>query len=277
MIKYILFIVLLFSSLHLYAQTITWQQSYELIPGAENDDESRGILVDSTGIYLVTRSYCGDNNNKPCVGIIKLEAESGDVIFKKNYTYIPPTDPLFAGNSRCLIKSLDNNFLLAGTLYLGNDQSTFIMKFDQNGDSLWFKTYQGEGLKLAQALIESLEGDLFFYSGGIGSQNNSLAGITKLDNEGNIIWTQQHDFTDVMFNPTGGCIALTEDQEILLYFSGYAIEPTDNSRYAHLAKFDQMGNLLWVDRLYREDFYYGQAAPKKYRDLPPLVAMQMLL
>lgn len=255
MFKNILFVVFFFSLTFLSAQTPIWQQSYELEPGLENDDDSRGVISDSTGIYLITQTWCEES---PCVGIIKLNPEDGEVIFRKKYTYIPPVTSMFSGVERCLIKTMDGNYLLAGILYIDYEQSLFLLKFDTNGDSIWFKSYVGESKDVPNAIIESPEGDLFLHSDGFNNDGITEIDITKLDSEGNIIWEKQHDFSDIMFNPAHGGIALTEDQEIMLYFSGYAIEPTDNSRYAHLAKFDEEGNLLWVDRLYQEQFLYGE-------------------
>lgn len=247
---YKIFLTFLFvSAFQLCHAQSNWQHSYELIEGEGNDDGARGVIADSTGVYIVNHTVC-DGNQTICMGIIKLSPENGEVIFKKKYTFPPPVTVMGLLNERCFIKTKDGNYLVAGVVYVDYIKTAFLMKFDQEGDSLWMKTYEAEGKGYPETIVENANGDIFLHSLAYDVTGDlSIVDIAKLDSEGNVIWSQQHDFLDVMTNPVTGGIALLDSGEIMFYFSGNA----DFYRKIYMAKFDALGNLLWVEHMYEED------------------------
>jgi len=112
-----------------------------------------------------------------------------------------------------LTKTSDSNYVCAGEIH--NSQTGFtdglILKFDQNGDTLWSKTYSNGKNNRFNAVMESSTGDLVFT--GMTEFNSEEVWIIKTDSEGNFIW--EHTFGDTL-NDEGNDIIETSDGRYLI-------------------------------------------------------------
>ncbi len=112
-----------------------------------------------------------------------------------------------------LTKTSDSNYVCAGEIH--NSQTGFtdglILKFDQNGDTLWSKTFGNGKNNRFNSVMESSTGDLVFT--GMTELNSEEVWIIKTDSEGNFIW--EHTFGDTL-NDEGNDIIETSDGRYLI-------------------------------------------------------------
>jgi hypothetical protein len=87
--------------------------------------------------------------------IVKIDL-NGDTLWTKEYkdtTYIYST-----GTSNSIIKTFDNNFIFCGArLDDLNGWDAFLVKFDNNGDTLWTKSYGGPDFDNANTVCQTAD------------------------------------------------------------------------------------------------------------------------
>jgi len=119
----------------------------------------------------------------------------GDTLWTKKY-FIPGY-AFYNGAGMGLIKTQDQNYAQSGTLINAstNNGNGILIKFNQNGDTLWMRQYDGGGywndldqvLQLADGSY-ILAGATNKYSAG----NNIDAYLIKTDSNGNLLWEKHY-------------------------------------------------------------------------------------
>lgn len=145
------------------------------------------------------------------------------------------------------LQSSDGNILLAGyTTSFGNGgQDGYILKITPQGQQLWSKTIGGAGDELIRKIVQLPNKDivLFGVTASFGSGNTDIF-ITRLDNNGNTIWTKtfggsnDEHFHDAMLTSTGELVAV-----------GYTETYGAGQRDIFLLKLSTNGNLIWSKTL----------------------------
>jgi hypothetical protein len=147
----------------------------------------------------------------------------------------------------------DGGYTACGTTYNGDLYGTFVMRFDQNGDSLWTMIY-GEPSPLEDTLI-TLFTCLELPDHGLiltGCIDNRPGGtnviLMRTDSLGNTIWQQHYGIDN--WTEVGGSIALLPDGGFLIGTTRYYAPLSTYQADAGLLKTDSLGNLVWQK-------YYG--------------------
>ncbi len=199
--KYLKFIFSLFvSTLFSQAPTIEWQRTF----GGSDEDYGYAVTTDADENIIVggstlstdgdiTQSY-GDLD----IWVIKYDTH-GNLIWKKNYggsgnDYIwdirPTNDGgyIFAGHSDSTDGDVSQNF---------GASDFWVVKLDTQGNIQWEKSYGGSDFEDVSKIIETgsghfiLIGSSFSNDGAFtNNQGNSDIALAKIDNNGNLLWSQ---------------------------------------------------------------------------------------
>lgn len=162
-----------------------WTKRY----GNSYFDSGKSIIQTIDGGYIIVGSTSSVGGWDYDVYVLKLN-ENGNLIWSKT----------FGGSGFdygfSVQQSNDGGFLIAGSTYsYGNGGSDFyVIKTDNNGETLWTKTYGGEEDEYCRSIAKTNEGD-FVLAGMTDSFSVESydAYLIKIDNSGEIIWTQTYD------------------------------------------------------------------------------------
>ena len=158
-----------------------------------------------------------------------------------------------------LATGLDGSIYLAGVTESAFDGQTsnggldaYVSKFDTSGNKLWTRLVGGTGTDYTSAIAVGLDGSIYLAGdtdGAIGGQANSGekdAFLTKLDPNGNTLWTRLVGSTA---DDSGSALTIGLDGSIYLGGStSGSIDGQANSgiRDPFVAKFDSSGTKAWT-------------------------------
>lgn len=152
----------------------------------------------------------------------------------------------------------DYGYIIAGRSYTTvypESGDAWVIKTDDNGDTLWTKKYGGNDEDIFFALVETDDG--YIFAGQTWSFDAQLIDmyVVRTDDEGEVIWSNLYggegaDYAYRIFEAPDGNYVI----------SGYSTSFND-SRDVYLIKIDGDGNLLWEqnygDELDNEYMYGG--------------------
>lgn len=214
------------------AQTITFTKYYDF-----QYEEFFNVLELSDG-YLMTASS-GSTISTLHALIIKTDF-NGDTIWVKHYG-----DTLQRYEIGGLLKTSDGNFVTGTRLrsYTLFKQSIYLLKFDNNGDTLWSRTIFAPGSDQYFGLFITECSDKGFLI--TGEQTDSLVTdgnvfIVKTDSLGNEEWSK--NFGGIEFDAGHSSIELPDQGFLTL---GWTRSFGLGSRDLYLIKTDSLGNLKW--------------------------------
>ena len=244
------------------------------------------IKTNSVGDTLWTKTY-GGNANDVCYNI-QQTTDSG-------YIFVGATDNFGAGNSDVyLIKTNSNGDTLWTRTYGGSDyeeaydvqQTTdggyiivgqtnsfvsfdscgfatcsdvYLIKIDENGDTLWTKTYGGGYNDEAYSVQQTNDGGYIIsgLSASFGTAFNGDYYLIKTDSSGNLLWSKIYDAGG---NDRGYNAQQTTDGGYIFVGYSYSFGGGFNT-YAYLIKTDELGDTLWTK------IYGGNIGQKAYNVL----------
>jgi hypothetical protein len=156
---------------------MVWEKTY----GGNDYDEAISIQQTSDGGYIVagrTKSFgAGDYN----VYVIKLDA-NGNELWEK--TYGGSNDDL----AFSIQQTKDGGYIVAGgTNSFGAGRAdVYVIKFDENGNKIWEKTYGGSNDDLAFSIQQTKDGGYIVagYTNSFGTGEGDVY-VIKLDENGN--------------------------------------------------------------------------------------------
>lgn len=204
-----------FISLSTHAQ-IMFQKHY----GGSGDDYGSTCLQTSDGGYIVTGSTDSYGLGGWDIYVIRTN-EYGETLWTKTYggsSYDVSTD---------IIATDDGNYAICGITdsYGYGNHDVYLIKIDQNGDTLWAKTYGGTGSDAGYSIVQTLDNGIVI-SGNTGSFSPVTSSIylIKTDENGDTLWTKTYYKQDVNTgydvietNDTGLLIAVTLSNTILTH------------------------------------------------------------
>ncbi len=139
-----------------------------------------------------------------------------------------------------LIPTPDNGFMATGDIYSPNT-GLFLIKIDEQGDSVWTKKYfsdeYGHGLSLVKPL-----GNSNYYCLAMKSDSRTL--LLKLNEQGDTLWSK-NIYSDFH------AISMISTSDTNLVISAH-----ENSRNLVFTKVDLNGNKIW-EKKYSSDFTYN--------------------
>ena len=142
------------------------------------------------------------------------------------------------------IESNDSNYIVVGNTYsFGNGGSDiYVLKIDENGDTLWTKTYGTQNNEFSFSIKKQNGKYLIVGNTETSDSSESDIYIIKIDENGNLIWSK------TIQNPSleyARDFEITQEGEILIV--GF-IKAQGGNFDAYILKTDSLGNLLWQKR-----------------------------
>jgi len=166
--------------------------------GSLATDNIENILRLSDGSFILTGGTddpVGFGGND---GILVKVDSSGNTLWSK----------IYGGNSQDdfhqVYRTTDNGYILSGTSRSSGllEPNMWLVKTDENGDSLWSQTYGGDNHDHGYGAVQTLDGGYIFvgYSSSFGF-NGEDAYIVKTDSLGNIYNTLTYISVTALTNP----------------------------------------------------------------------------
>lgn len=189
------------------AGEIIWEKHY----GGEKINRAAYMTYSASGNELFILSYSNSFNDENDYDIYLLKTDlNGDTLWTKTFEWEDWDIPI-------KIKTLnDSNLVICGGTYsFGNNQEAFIFKIDNDGDSLWLKTYGDINNDMFKGIGEQSNGDLIVAGYKENANAYKQAWVLKTNSNGigidsiSIGENDKHDyFTDLKVY-TGDFIALS--------------------------------------------------------------------
>lgn len=186
-------------------------------------DSTEGILPTEDGGYILLGYTSSTDDVKNEWWIVKINPQ-GDLLWRvssHDNEEMKSTAPL------SLASGIDEGFVLAGIKDQNNSNYLWFIKFDDTGNELWNITYRIKGMPTDMIQVH----DGYVVVGEFLFENEDYdAGIIKIDEKGNLAWTNEF---------TGTLVSLLHAQE-----GGYLLIGEDSNN-AIVIKINADGNQLW--------------------------------
>ena len=214
------------------------QNTFEITYGTSEHDVGSSIILTFDGKYVVAGSTYSSATGDGDVYLAMIDS-GGNVLWTKLYGGIMDE----SGN--CVIQSKDSGFVIAGTTEsYGNGMSdVYLVKTNQNGDTLWTKTYGGGNFDSGNSVQNTFDGG--FIIAGQESSTDSIAHIymIKTDSIGDTLWTKSYPMA-----AWAGAIGIVQLPDSgYMVFGDFENNVTGNGDYDLVwMKTNSLGNLLWT-------------------------------
>mgnify|MGYP000474701850 FL=1 len=150
------------------------------------------------------------------------------------------------GNSKMdmfadVIEDFNDGFTVLGSTQTEDrkDQDFWLVRFDEDGNTLWSKTYGTPNHDFPLKLAQFPEGGYLLSGKTWNAENKFQAYILKTDSQGNEIW--QKDIGDQNYNCVEDIIVMDNSSFIISGTKG----PEDNHGNIWFANFNTDGDLIW--------------------------------
>ena len=154
-----------------------WFKHYD---GIGSGTGGNSVQQTSDGGYIATGIYQGGG-----VYLVKTN-NSGDSLWTKKFAVGAIGT---AGNS--VQQTNDGGYIIAGTLSTGADDNIYLLKTNSIGDTLWTKTFSGNGVDFGYSVQQTTDGGYIIagetWSFGAGSID---AYLIKTNSNGDTLWTK---------------------------------------------------------------------------------------
>jgi hypothetical protein len=226
-IKELLLIVLLIDCSFSQAPDTTWTRAY----GDSSHDGGSSIIQNIDGSFIVTGrigtelladAYMTD------IWLFGIDA-AGSTLWSYNY------GGMGAGN---IVPSFNDEFFLAAETFNPVTQEDMeILKINQNGDTLWTKTFYYSQHEYIPEIKNTDDGGLIILGYTYGFPRGAL--LIKTDEFGDSLWTKF--FSDDIYILRPSSLELDDDDGYLFLISKY------DSTFIY--KTDSLGNLIWKNKV----------------------------
>ena len=160
-----------------------WEQTYG---GANGDDYGRSVQQTNDGGYIIVGYTNSFGNSDTDIYLIKTDG-NGDSLWTKT----------FGGTDKdkgySVQQTTDGGYIIVGSSRsFGNGSAdVYLIKTDVNGDSLWTKTFGGEGYEIGKSVQQTTDGGYIITgkSSSFGNGDNDIY-LIKTDSQGDSIWTK---------------------------------------------------------------------------------------
>ncbi|MCK9612915.1 MAG: T9SS type A sorting domain-containing protein [Bacteroidales bacterium] len=230
--------IILLTILLLVTQAADAQIMFQRHYGGQYDDGGSSVLQTDDGGYIIAGRTMSYGNGSNDIYILKTDA-NGNELWTKTYGgngWDFPTD---------IKKTLDNCYIIVGgTSSFGAGASdAFMMKIDNNGDSLWFKTYGGS-LDDKAFEVEICEDSGYIISGATSSFAVGFAAayLIRTNYLGDTLWTKTYEKKD--FNVANSIIKTNIDSFILVGVAEIGGTPGADGL---VIKTNSIGDTLWMN------------------------------
>ena len=209
--------------------------------GGSVNNGASSVQETNDGGYIITGLTNGDSLSDYDVYLIKTD-ENGDSLWAKTY------GGMEGDGGYSVEQTTDNGYIITGnTNSFGNgNDDVYLIKTDENGDSLWTKTYGGMLMDIGSCVQQTTDGGYII----TGKTAIPFAGykiyLIKTDENGDSTWTKTYGSTHDIW---GRFVQQTNDGGYILIGSGGGI---------NLIKTNENGDALWT-KTFGKNLYYGNS------------------
>lgn len=211
--------------------------------------------------YLLTATSLCNNNISECFTILNTDA-SGNVTNQVQYQNFPwwITSGKAHGNIGAVLDEEDGMYYFSGTIQVGVGQyDVFLMKTDQEGDSLWLKTFHTVPWQVNGTLIFSSDSSLILLNDAELSPEKYGVWLVQTDLQGNLIWEKL--IGDNYKNATLEDIILAKNGDIVVsYLTPEESTIIADTFFMTVTRLDPMGNERWTSKFAGYTGMLGAAA-----------------
>lgn len=201
------------------------------------NDVGHEVRLTSDGGYILVGSTESFGAGLHDVYLIKIDA-AGDTLWTRTYG----TSQYETGES--VYQTDDNGYIVAGTTYeAGAGQQIYLIRTNDQGDTVWTKRYGGSGSENVQGILQTQDKGYIF----VGSTTSYGAGsgdlyLVRTDSLGNTEWTKTYGGS---YPDWGRAIRQTSDGGYII-IGGTRTDPDPEYCFAWLLKTDSLGDTLWT-------------------------------
>lgn len=228
------------------------QSTFQKAFGGTASDEGKSVRQTIDGGYIIagtTTSYGAGGRD---VLLIKTD-KFGDTIWSKTYG-----DSVGNEYGYCVALTNDGGYIVSGSYsnFIIGEDDIFLLKLKPNGDTIWTRTYGGNGFEWGSYVQQTTDGGYIvtgqtpaFGAGGFDAY------LIKVDSNGNIAWTKTFGSIGTEY---GTAVQQTTD-------GGYIIAGSNDNTLGfggsdfYLIKTDSLGKHLWSKSYGDIGFEEGQA------------------
>jgi len=227
-------VLLLFSSLLAQAPDTLWTRTF----GGDSADIGSSVQQTLDGGYIAVGGTGSFGNGKTDAYLIKMDM-NGYFLWSKTY------GGLAADWGSAVQQTLDGGYIIAGgtSSFGGGLNDVLLIKTDSSGDTIWTKTYGGEGFDFSRSVDATSDGGYII----AGATTSFGAGwydayLVKTDSLGNLLWSKTFGGVDedIAFS-----VQQTFDNGYII--GGYTDYGSGNSS-VYLVKTDSFGDTMWTKK-----------------------------
>lgn len=235
-----------------------WTRVHSISPEGDIDD-GKCVRQTSDGGYVITGATVPDGLVSHIDLLLLRTDAQGHTVWTKTY------GKEFIEEGLSVAETPDGGFVIAGrTLWItgpnppsDNQSDVWLLRANANGDTLWTKTFGGEGHDFATSVLQTP--DLGYLVAGttnsgrsyppnciteFGASADARAWLIRTDSDGDTLWTRT--FAEGSY---GNCVEMTSDGGFLLLGSLMSADQID----ILLVKVDTAGDPLWSRVIGRSD------------------------
>ena len=223
--------------------TIIWNRNY----GGNGGDRGYYLHKTKDSGYVIVGGSTSYGDIMGDVYVIKTDS-GGNVLWAKT------VGDQFENCGTYVIETETNDLLAVG--YSTTDDTTcirkiYVVKFANNGDTLWTKNYNISYDSYATSLCKTIDGG-YIITGDTDTLGKGLQKIylLKIDSLGNIVWFKTYG-EDIC-----GANSIIPEADGSFFIVGYMHSIADASTYSYLLKINSVGDTVWTKKYIDMGYLY---------------------
>lgn len=243
----------------------TSQVKFEIIYGGTGYDHARSVWQTADSGYIVTgySNFSGVTDTQ--VFLLKTDSAGGIQWFR-----FYGDEEIQAG--MCVQQTLDGGYIVGGYTNenISNEYDFLLMKFNQDGDLTWKKTYGGEDWDLGEYVEQTFDGGYIIGGSTFSTGNGGEDGyLIKTDANGDMVWSKTYggalddQFKTVKQCADSGFVAIGRSNSLSI----------DNEDI-YVVRTDKLGDTIWATTLGNVNDDYGKSIVENTDSTFVLISVQ---
>jgi hypothetical protein len=240
------------------APDILWTKTF----GGDDYGHGNSVLQTEDDGFLIAglKDFIPGQLNTGDVWLIRTDS-NGDTLWTKTYGDTSGWDEGYS-----IQQTSDGGFIIAGktSSYGAGLSDAYLIRVDDNGDTLWTKTYGGESDEYATCVQQTSDGGFILvghtYSYGFGSSD---VWLIRTDENGDTLWTKTFGTPGVDF---GNSVQQTSDGGFIA--TGRIMSFISGAPDLYLIRINSNGDTLWTKSYNGPYFSYSLDEGKDVQQMP---------